>query len=404
VTDDSQQELHGPARVLEDAMDDFLALLARDDGAVYGSNGIRVATFFNHRKKVRKKWIKPGECMHPCCSDKTVRSHAIQREGPLKLISEGDHVLTPFFDHRKKGIGMKKIGIGDASIFPGFCETHDLMFSEFEKSGKIENANHLGLQVFRAVCREVVSLQHQIEDGEEYLKEYDRRVSDFGKNYVMSRISESITIPHRFEISEVSAAGVSHCRDALSGWIARLKHSLEVIKKDYFEQSFHDATGGSDGLSHIMIKGNVTAPVCLSGFGHFGFEVEGNTKEILVILNAWPSSGETMLSVSAPRFHESAIHAYLNSYNKMCLGSLTMLETWMINGTDHWFITPSVWESLPEERKKKVLSDISGTTYNIAAPYPHSIFDALRSKYLPLVSKYFSPADVDREKSKLRHA
>ena len=46
---------------------------------------------------------------------------------------------------------------------------------------------------------------------------------------------------------------------------------------------------------------------------------------------------------------------------------LAFLEGWMIYGTDHWFVAPSFWNSLPPDRQKRILED------NWDAP-PHNCF------------------------------
>jgi len=30
----------------------------------------------------------------------------------------------------------------------------------------------------------------------------------------------------------------------------------------------------------------------------------------------------------------------------------------MIHATDHWYIKPSVWDKIPENRRRKILNDI----------------------------------------------
>ncbi|RKU01295.1 hypothetical protein C7H84_21860 [Burkholderia sp. Nafp2/4-1b] len=68
--------------------------------------------------------------METCSSAEAIRSHTVQRRGGLRLISEDGHAYSA-----KKGfvqigkidgkVGLEKIGVADASTFPGFCNHHD---------------------------------------------------------------------------------------------------------------------------------------------------------------------------------------------------------------------------------------------------------------------------------------
>ena len=84
------------------------------------------------------------------------------------------------------------------------------------------------------------------------------------------------------------------------------------------------------------------------------------------------------------------------------LALLEMVETWMVNGTDHWFIKPSVWNGIPVGRRSRILEDILHDAYNIGHPYPRSIFDSLREEMLKLPDGETEPAtDRAREMKKL---
>jgi hypothetical protein len=84
-----------------------------------------------------------GYCAHPdagsgTCSRCPTDAHTIQKEGGLRAIAEEGHVVS--IKKGAFGIGKNdgKItpvpdGIGNASTFPGFCNSHDAMFSPTEQ-------------------------------------------------------------------------------------------------------------------------------------------------------------------------------------------------------------------------------------------------------------------------------
>lgn len=80
-----------------------------------------------------------GYCVHPdagtgTCSGGPTDAHTIQKEGGLRAIAENGHVISSkkgaFSIARNDGrIIPQRDGIGNASTFPGFCNTHDAMLS-----------------------------------------------------------------------------------------------------------------------------------------------------------------------------------------------------------------------------------------------------------------------------------
>lgn len=59
-----------------------------------------------------------------------------------------------------------------------------------------------------------------------------------------------------------------------------------------------------------------------------------------------------------------------------------MVETWMVNGTNHWFIRPSVWAKIPSKRASRVLTHIGERGHDLGEPYHLSIFDEVRREML----------------------
>jgi hypothetical protein len=90
-------------------------------------------TIFEHERKMLVEFRR-GYCSHPdagtACSPKITDAHTVQRRGGLAAIAEASHVLTikptmqTLIEH--EGVpSPRPIGIGRASVFPGFCNAHD---------------------------------------------------------------------------------------------------------------------------------------------------------------------------------------------------------------------------------------------------------------------------------------
>src|SRR6266404_4798345 len=52
-------------------------------------------------------------------------------------------------------IDMKRKGLAWASTFPGFCIHHEAIFFDYEQKKGIQTDQHVVLQIYRTVCREI---------------------------------------------------------------------------------------------------------------------------------------------------------------------------------------------------------------------------------------------------------
>lgn len=117
----------------------------------------------------RLKYFATGPCQHPhasattCSSPTSIKSHTIQRRGGLGAIAENGHVYSTkraFADLEKRGgqVDMEKIGIGQASTFPGFCSKHDTeLFRPVEQVNSKLDAYSSFLLSLRAVTFELAT-------------------------------------------------------------------------------------------------------------------------------------------------------------------------------------------------------------------------------------------------------
>ncbi len=124
-----------------------------------------------HRAKwaagqIQKKLNKTDfPCLCPGCSQVAVSSHSQQKEGQLRAIAKEGLVYSlnrNFFKTFTKTIEgeveplISKIGIQEASVFPGYCSQHDdMIFAPLEKSPLTHrNAKQAALLFLRAISLE----------------------------------------------------------------------------------------------------------------------------------------------------------------------------------------------------------------------------------------------------------
>ena len=132
--------------------------------------------------KMRREFTK-GFCSHPdaspeACSAKVIRAHTVQRRGGLAAIAEDGHVISPMsaahdiFKNDRKLV-PRRVGIGSASTFMGFCNRHDTaMFRSVESRPTVLTPEACFVLSFRAIAYENFTKQIQLRSSE-ILREMD---------------------------------------------------------------------------------------------------------------------------------------------------------------------------------------------------------------------------------------
>ena len=118
---------------------------------------------------------KPKTCMYPGCDKPPIRSHVLQAArlktiaGPAKEAPAARSVATLVWDIGRGAARIKdNVAIDNASVFPGFCSTHDTnVFRELEANSTVDPGVELSLQAYRSFCRELRKVDGEIEYNEQ---------------------------------------------------------------------------------------------------------------------------------------------------------------------------------------------------------------------------------------------
>ena len=142
--------------ILAAAIDRAMEELQADDAPAFADEGPLRGAVFGVIRRSSRRWRQRHQCVFPGCDRQSIRaSHTIQ-EAALHLIAEDNHVLTPGMDYGSNQTVMRRVGVGEASVFPGFCESHESIFRVFEEAGELRTERDIELQLFRTICRELV--------------------------------------------------------------------------------------------------------------------------------------------------------------------------------------------------------------------------------------------------------
>jgi hypothetical protein len=137
-------------------------------------------------------------------------------------------------------------------------------------------------------------------------------------------------------------------------------------------------------------------PVALSGCSTFYINDQGIEMPVDLIMNVIPSYGYSLLIFCGDILNKDFIEQYISKWCVNVFTLLSMVESWMVNGTDQWYITPSVWVEISNRRKKSILNAIYKCKQNIGQEYGLSIFDSIRKNMLTMLKEKEEPTQDDK--------
>ena len=358
---------------------------------VFESESVRLNKLYGTIKKKLQSWNNKKTCIYRGCRNKSIRrSHTIQKSGPLKIISTDSSVLTPEFNHQSGEIELVEKGLSLASIFPGFCETHEKLFSAFENKKDTESPEALTLQIYRSICREVVRLNHELTYSKKVFSDYklyrDTRILEIMKE----RLGQKWLDENNIKFESINMSHDPSLKAGLDG-ISGHKKTLAELKNEQLSEIEMSLDGKSGiELRPISINIDIQIPVALSGLGSFYISEEGHSRRIFVVLGVYPSTNNTTIVI----YGKSADTPYFHWYMKQLTNSfdiLNMIEQWMIRGTDHWFLNRQVWALKSKKNQRNILKEILDGSKGITHQLEFSIFDEIRKS---MIETWKSEGDI----------
>lgn len=343
----------------------------------------RKSRLYFSSEAMKAKWSKKQSCIvDGCCNKSIVRSHTIQKSGPIATVAINSVVLTPTFNLETGNILLKNRGINDASVFPGFCQEHEKMFSFFEETKDLHSIEAVILQLYRTICRELFRLETQIEIltklKNEYIKFRDEKFLDLIKNELTKEWIRENNI-NLESIKLKDDLYLELCENSLNGIIGIHKK----IKNEHLlnlEELIKDKKINNVNNIYPFVV-DVVIPTTLSGLGTF--YIDEKTK-VTVFMGVYPNSEkqETCIILYSNEEDKPYLKKYIEYYSSYPFGILNMIEQFMIRGTDHWFINPDIWNQKTEKQKNIILDEILDHSKGITHPINFSIFDDIRREII----------------------
>lgn len=342
-------------------IDSLLRDTEGDSTALFNNEAERLALVYQFNKERSKRWEKIGKCYFPLCSNNAIKkSHSLSNKLMIHPISKDGHVFGPKFNAVTGKYDVAKISVGKASVFPGFCEHHEKLFT-FEKEGEMSNGKELQMQLFRSICRQLFFLKHDRDNVGQYLKDM--------RKLLLASVEKSLSLAPLLKTST----------DELKSYIDSKRignYDLQVEQRDkditYTEETWYKPN--ADGFGNLL-SGNFydelivcttflpivfSAPILFddcprhdNGTPNFDyafyviiFHNKGKTHVYMVSLK---KQKDKLKALAASFEKEPILHAYLRNR--------------LLKDCDHWYLSPKFWNDLDENSKKRIIEGLNTDTF-----------------------------------------
>ncbi len=395
---------------IENAMDKAMADFKADEESIFANEKDTLKYKYESINPL-KKWKKQQTCIVRGCNNRSIeRSHTIQKSGSIKRVSESGHVLSPRFNTDNGNIEIISVGVNEASVFPGYCSVHERLFEDFENAKDFQNGEHFGLQLYRTVCREIVINENHIKTQnilvENYKKFRDKKIGEA----ILNNLGDEVLNTPDLEFKDFKFKNKD-------GRLTLVENNLKELHRylNEFLYKFHD--GILNDLNKKKFQKTAykafvfdrEIPVALAGRGNFHIKLKNKVKNIEAILNVLPLESKTYIFIATLKKFTKELDAYMSQFVNP-LQIVSLIENWMIHGSDHWFIKPSTWEKIDENYQNKILETIMDDKYNIGHKFGLTIFNDLKMESIKLMEDNYEQLNeklielLNKEKQKITFA
>ncbi len=395
-------------KIIENAIDKAILAFRANEEWIF--NDEKEILIFKYKSLIplMRDWKRGRTCIvHNCKNTSIERSHTIQKSGSIKLIAENGHVLSPQFNTNSKKIELMSIGINEASTFPGYCSEHEKLFDGFESIKDIETEEHLGLQLYRTVCREIITAENQIKTIKQFFEDYkvfrDKKITDLVKENLAIEISnlekieiKSLKFSYEDRYLQMAKSKIGDTQSYLNGFLYKFH---DAILNDLSKKKFQKIVYKGVMLDRIL-------PVALAGSGVFNIKLKTKSKIVHVLLNVLPLENKTYIFTATFNKNKSSLDAYMSQFINP-LEIISMVENWMINGSDHWFIKPSVWNEIEESERSEIINVLTACKHNLGSELNMTIFREMKIELIKLMDDNYDQLNeslitlLNKEKLKL---
>ena len=315
------------------------------------------------------------KCIFPSCNKMSIKnSHSIPKSMSLSIIASNGNLLHPDIDGKSNDLKMKmySVGINNATVFPGYCIEHEKLFSSIENSNDINTENQVSLQAFRSLCREIVYRENELIILQNSINQYKEKIEINALEIFKKQLGN---YPQFNNIDNFKIHGGDKIISAFEKMVNYINPSLILLKEttNSILLTLEDFQGEND-INHVNASIDYILPISLCGYSIISYKEDDIKKEFLLVLNIIPTKDKTHILCSAKKEHKKVFDYYIKKYFQD--------ESFMINGSDHWYISPDYWNKINIQKQEIILTDILQSKKDIWDEYPISIFDDIRNLFI----------------------
>ncbi|WP_260685370.1 SEC-C domain-containing protein [Rhizobium laguerreae] len=303
--------------------------------------------------------MREGYCSHPDpsvdpCSPIITKAHTVQKNGGLAAIAEAGHVLTvkPSMKELVETGGLpqpRKVGVNNASVFPGFCSKHDTtIFKAIEGKSLLLTKDNAFLFAYRAISYERFSKEAQLRNID-VQREMDRGHPFMRQAYIQMHL-------------DAMMAGIRIGMRDVDRWKAEFDARLLSADKA--------------GFNFVAVRFDKVLPIVACGAFHPEFDLQGNAIQQLgrdgvefdhITLTVTAFEGQTMAVFGWIGLEDGPADALAKSFLRVDdAKKADVLVRLLFIQTENLYLRQSWWDALSGTQKQE-LNDLtrSGTMMRV---------------------------------------
>ncbi|OXA93794.1 hypothetical protein [Flavobacterium hercynium] len=261
-------------------------------------------------------------CFHPNCTEKSINSHILQKNGILSTIAEGRHVMQPFINQfSNPSVSIKAIGLNEAFSFNCFCLEHDTKLFTTIETNEIDFGNYKNCLLFtlRTIYNEKFRKLVNVDV-------YSCLESNHSNLYNCSMLRE-MSFEENLGIMDIARTEMLIWNDINNNTESFVFRVREIEKKEICLSSFYNYETSQE-----------------LNFYHY---INGKQKEEVVdiFINLFPYKDKSILMMGYKKSEENLVSKYVESFfsdNEETLES--KITNLMFFQCETWAISPSLYK------------------------------------------------------------
>lgn len=235
---------------------------------------------------------------------------------------------------------------------------------------------------------------------------------------MLEKYNQELLEYHRTLLNNINHSGeITYVADEnsqnMTKNIETVDAEINYIRNNFYDAYFSCIVNDDDTISTMVLEMPYKLPVALAGRSNFACKNDSGVISIFtVVLSIFPSDSSTYLILSYKSEDQNNFVEIIKGYDALTI--LGFIESWMIYGTDYWYISPDYWNSLGSGLKNRILNDLLITEYTPSKELDYSIFSKIRevkiNEYEDELKKNKNPeirkrikAILEKEKKKLEN-